>query len=242
MDLGPLAAAIAGRTPDTGTQTPNLRLGVSQGTNPADRAGTIRVLLDGTVVPGVTTLCGPVPTGTPVWMLETGGMLLVMGIDGGLLPIGSITAYGGTTAPTGWHLCDGTAHGSTALQTILGSANSPDLRDRFIVGAGSGYSRGDTGGAAAVTLALSQIPVHSHGGATATDSPDHTHPTSGFTVPAGSTLVGSGGTSAFYGNSNSSGTGGASARHTHSIAADGGGGSHENRPPYYALVYIIRKG
>lgn len=34
----------------------------------------------------------------------------------------------------GWHLCDG-------------AQGTPDLRDRFIVGAGSSYNPGDTGGA-----------------------------------------------------------------------------------------------
>lgn len=36
--------------------------------------------------------------------------------------------------PTGWHLCDGTT-------------GTPDLRDRFIVGAGTTYNPGDAGGA-----------------------------------------------------------------------------------------------
>lgn len=35
--------------------------------------------------------------------------------------------------PTGWHLCDGTN-------------GTPDLRDRFIIGAGSTYAPGVTGG------------------------------------------------------------------------------------------------
>ena len=35
--------------------------------------------------------------------------------------------------PAGWHLCDGTA-------------GTPDLRDKFIIGAGSTYGVGDTGG------------------------------------------------------------------------------------------------
>lgn len=40
-------------------------------------------------------------------------------------PIGTIVMYGGTVAPAGWHLCNGTAHGSTALQAVIGSANTP---------------------------------------------------------------------------------------------------------------------
>ena len=57
---------------------------------------------------------------------------------GGLDPIpsGLICMWSGAIAniPSGWHLCDGTN-------------NTPDLRDRFIVGAGNSYNVGATGGA-----------------------------------------------------------------------------------------------
>ena len=44
--------------------------------------------------------------------------------------------WGGTTAPTGWQLCDGGTASTSALQT-LGQTNVPDLRDKFVVGAGT---------------------------------------------------------------------------------------------------------
>jgi hypothetical protein len=84
MDLNALASMVAGKTPDVGTRAPSLRLGVSAGPNGADRAGTTRVTLDGVTVPGVASLVGPVTAGVPVWLLETGGMLLVLGVDGGM--------------------------------------------------------------------------------------------------------------------------------------------------------------
>lgn len=37
------------------------------------------------------------------------------------------------TIPSGWHLCDGTM-------------GTPDLRDKFVPGAGGSYSPGDSGG------------------------------------------------------------------------------------------------
>lgn len=75
---------------------------------------------------------------------------------GMLMPIGSIVAYAGSSAPTGWVLCDGTAISRTTYATLFaaistnfgvgdGSStfNVPDLRGRVIVG------KDDMGGVAA---------------------------------------------------------------------------------------------
>lgn len=75
---------------------------------------------------------------------------------GMLMPIGSIVAYAGSSAPTGWVLCDGTAISRTTYATLFaaistnfgvgdGSStfNVPDLRGRVIVG------KDDMGGSAA---------------------------------------------------------------------------------------------
>ena len=51
--------------------------------------------------------------------------------------------------PSGWVICNG-------------SNSTPDLRDRFVVGAGNAYGVGDTGGADSVTLTESQMPSHRH--------------------------------------------------------------------------------
>lgn len=53
-----------------------------------------------------------------------------------LLPYGTIVLWHGSVAsiPPGFHLCDGTA-------------GTPDLRDKFILGAGAGHNPGDAGGA-----------------------------------------------------------------------------------------------
>ena len=86
------------------------------------------------------------------------------GIEG--VPSGVIVMWSGTNAniPSGWNLCDGTN-------------STPDLRDRFVVGSGSTYTTGDTGGSNTVTLTTSHLPSHSHGvGSISTDAAgSHSH-------------------------------------------------------------------
>ena len=132
--------------------------------------------------------------------------------------------------PNGWVLCDG-------------QNNTPDLRNRFVVGAGDSYAVDATGGADSVTLTEAQMPSHTHGsGSYGTDNPgDHTHTyvdqqahNEGYRPwKAGDNDCGS----------RDKQTGGAGG-HTHSITGSSGsagsGNSHENRPPYYALCYIMK--
>lgn len=80
---------------------------------------------------------------------------------GDTFPAGAIVAYGGSAAPDGWLLCDGSAVSRTTyadLFAVLGTThgagdgsttfNLPDLRDRFVRGKGGSSAIGDTGGAA----------------------------------------------------------------------------------------------
>lgn len=98
-----------------------------------------------------------------------------------------------------------------------GTNGTPDLRDLFIVGAGKSYNPGQTGGLNEVTLEPEQIPPHTHGYQVFNPINDDWE---------------SGG-DASPGNS----TGG-----VQSMATDPnkGGQPHENRPPYFALYYIMR--
>ena len=136
--------------------------------------------------------------------------------------------YGNTgNIPTGFVLCNG-------------SNSTPDLRDRFVVGAGSGYSPGNTGGNSSVTLSESQLPSHSH--TASVSDPGHVHTTSfdnkKYFPGGGSTSIGYGGAGGypadvFSMNSQSTGI-------TVSNSNTGSGGAIENRPPYYALCYIMK--
>ena len=169
-------------------------------------------------------------------------------------PVGGIILWSGSlaTVPTGWLLCNG-------------ASGTPDLRDRFVVGAGNGYAVGATGGAATVALSIANLPSHNHGGATGTVSNDHTHTYSGTTSGVGdhahSVVTLTDGDDGRYGvnggydwvtrsvatagagahsHTFSGTTSGFSANHNHGIPAEGSGSAHENRPPYYALAYIMK--
>ena len=102
-----------------------------------------------------------------------------------------------------------------------GNNNTPDLRGRFVVGhhpSNGDYDVDDTGGAEDVTLTVNQIPSHKHT----------------TTFDGHKFFPGDGSTSISYG-----GAGGYPAT-TFSMDNTGGGQSHENRPPYYALCYIMK--
>jgi len=171
------------------------------------------------------------------------------------IPQGGIIMWSGSVSniPAGWALCNG-ANGT------------PDLRNRFVVGAGGSYSVGSTGGADSVTLSTSQMPSHTHSVSGSTNTTGaHTHSVSGSTNTTGAhthTVTTTGGLSGDQGGAGASnagditrttstagdhshsisGTAGSNGNHSHSIsgtaAATGGGSAHENRPPFYALAYI----
>jgi microcystin-dependent protein len=154
------------------------------------------------------------------------------GIDEGAnrIPAGLIAMWSGSVAniPSGWALCNG-------------SNGTPDLRDRFIVGAGGSYNVGNTGGANSVALNTNQIPSHNHGAGNlkADTAGSHTHVYRTYLRMGDASGIASG----FLVESANRQTSSEGA-HTHTISGNtsntGGGQAHENRPPYYALCFIMK--
>jgi microcystin-dependent protein len=121
-----------------------------------------------------------------------------------------------------------------------GTDSTPDLRDRFVVGAGSAYGVGDTGGTSAVTLTESQMPTHNHyfSGTTNTTG-EHAHV---YTRQNSGRGAGGNDYTVLTGAGNYATT--SSGNHNHTVSGNtgdaGSGSAHENRPPYYALAYIMK--
>jgi hypothetical protein len=124
------------------------------------------------------------------------------------IPAGVIVMWSGMTdtIPTGWALCDGTS-------------GTPDLRDRFVVGAGSSYSVDDTGGSATMAHTHQVDPPN-----TTTSEETNWRDTGDW---SSTDRIGEG-----------------RQRHRHNVdipvLTSGPASNVENRPPYYALAYIMK--
>ena len=140
---------------------------------------------------------------------------------GSSLPSGLIAIWKGSTStiPDGWVLCDG-------------QNGTPDLRDRFVLGAGNGYSVGNRGGETSHTLSMSEMPSHTHtlSGSGSLPISDNGNTSSGSEY----LYMGYYDTKRYgkYRFDNISIDG--------STGYTGGNSAHNNMPPYYALCYIMK--
>ena len=126
--------------------------------------------------------------------------------------------------PTGFTLCNG-------------QNNTPDLRDRFVVGAGNNYSVNATGGSADATLVSHQ---HSAGSYSAVSNGGHTHT---YNFRSGTERADNDEDHQRNSGSQQYNTG-SSGAHTHTISGssstEGSSATNANLPPYYALCYIMK--
>ena len=157
--------------------------------------------------------------------------------EGGGTPSGTLSMFAGTTAPTGYFICNGDAISRTTYATLFGvvgttygagdsstTFNLPDLRGRAPIGVGTGTgltarALGATTGTETHTLTAAQIPGHTH--AVTIMGSDLSYGTAALQGSAGGTQQ----------NINSAEGGGSN---------PASGGSHPNMQPSFAINFIIK--
>jgi hypothetical protein len=176
------------------------------------------------VLCGGTTATNPIQSiasvGTAGQVLTSNGASALPTMQAAFIS-GMIILWSGSVVsiPAGWLLCNG-------------ASSTPDLRDRFVVGAGSTYAVDATGGSATASL-----PSHTHT-ATVTD-PGHVH------VMSNNSARPVTGTAALYaaldgGDPSVSSTQSAVTSITVANSTEGVDPTDANLPPYYALCYIMK--
>ena len=168
--------------------------------------------------------------------------------------------WGKSEADTGWLVCDGGSdlHGGTV----------PNLTNKFIMGTNTVSGAKKTGGAATVALTVANLPSHTHSlsGLSTSSSGSHSH-NSGLASHTnytssqiqynphvyGVTSADLPGKAQATGNTTHrssseiraqsiTSTSGGTHYHTLSgnLGATGSGTAHENLPPYYSLIYLVK--
>lgn len=155
----------------------------------------------------------------------------------GPIPPGGIIMWNGwaNQVPLGWAVCDGTN-------------GTPDLRNRFVVGAGDEYSVDQTGGEKEVTLTQAETPLKDHThyvDLSTSENGIHNHGVKyddnngGENYGAHESVDSQDCCDGTY-NTNNAG------EHTHSVQGDtenagtSSAEAHENRPPFYAVFFIMK--
>jgi microcystin-dependent protein len=151
--------------------------------------------------------------------------------------IGEIRMFAGSFAPLNWMFCQGQTLSISENGTLFsligttyggdGQANFmlPDLRSRFPVHAGTSYGIGQTGGLEEVQLTIDQLPAHNHQPTASSDIGTTASPSNAVWAASPDTPFTNDGPDTMMS--------------ANALAPFGNDGSHENRPPYLAVNFII---
>ena len=248
MSLDYLMSVVAGLRDRLDTM-PVFRWGTVVGTRP------LRLQLDGDPGPlsaDPVNLAGDLVRGARVWTMSVNRRLFILGTPDATtpsptpkppmveptpapVPVGTIVAHAGMNIPDGWLVCDGTPYRKAdypALAAMLGATGTgaefmvPDLRGRFLMGASTTHPPASSGGEETHALTEEELPAHSH-----------------RVVGPGTWAQGAG-----IWNSNVGAGSGWSTVSSYQegalgrleAAPAGQGRPHNNLPPFYVVVYIIK--
>ena len=148
--------------------------------------------------------------------LNVGSHIYYDGNEVGLNPIGTIIIWSGHTIPPGYHICDGT--GANGVST-------PDLRGKFIIGNNSYYRLGNTGGVNKTTLSINNLPSHNFtlNGVTGVINGITWGTKKVVTAVTGTTII----------------TDPLTMTRSYYTNNVGSNMAFDNKPPYYALCYLM---
>ena len=248
---------------------PRARLTPAPWTFLAGRSRTASSLVNHLNAPVIGAAGGRVgiQTGTPTQDLDVNGTLTATSVatssdatlgnvatakalvGRGSTPVGSVIMWTGSTPPPGWALCDG---------QLASGIRTPDLRGRFLLGAGAGTgltprTPGDVGGEELHALGLAEMPEHAHfvdpPAVAMGDAGWHTHEYLSGVGSSANPWVTTGAwwTGGAVGGARWTQTTTLAGNHGHRVdppaldtSADGGGQPHNNMPPFYVLAFIMR--
>ena len=169
--------------------------------------------------------------GTSTYAVPAGGIIIWSGAEGAI--------------PSGWVLCNG-------------SNSTPDLRDKFVIGAGNSYNVSATGGSkdAVLVTHTHNLQNHVHGISLTTNNPgDHDHNVdvlAEFASTHGTWQTGGGYRQVHTGGTHRKPITSDAGGHTHTVSGNTGtpatnttdtlgeSATDKNLPPYYALCYIMK--
>lgn len=155
-------------------------------------------------------------------------------------PVGTILIYSGSSAPTGWLICDGSAISRTdyadlfdVIGTTYGNGdgsttfNIPNLKGKIPVGCNSNDTSfdtiGETGGEKTHTLTVNEMPSHKHNGMEWLGNSQYNMSLNTGSLTTGYKINWAGG----------------SDNNKIQTASEGGGQAHNNLQPYIVMNYII---